>query len=216
MTFLSKVPLFKKWFQKASIAALERENPELAAAMKKMTAFGEPKSPEQAQRMLNLLTPAERRAYMAAVGAGDRDARRRESPAPPPDGARRRRHARADEAGLRPPRCVGPQERQGREEEALAPGWAIARADLEHGVDERAHVVVGRAVVDDARAQADLAVDARRRDPDVALLLERLDEPARCARRASATPAGTWRNGTIESCGSPQRCSSSARRATAS
>jgi len=69
ITFLSKVPLFKRWFQKASIAALERETPELAAAMKKMTAFGEPKNPEQAQRMLNLLTPSERRAYMAAVGA---------------------------------------------------------------------------------------------------------------------------------------------------
>ena len=84
VTFLSKVPLFKKWFQKASIAALERENPELAAAMKKMTAFGEPKSPEQAQRMLNLLTPAERRAYLAAVGqetetpdAANRQLRRR-------------------------------------------------------------------------------------------------------------------------------------------
>ena len=68
ITFLSKVPLFKRWFQRMSIAALERENPELAAAMKKMQAFGEPKSPEQAQRMLNLLTPAERRADMAAVG----------------------------------------------------------------------------------------------------------------------------------------------------
>lgn len=68
ITFLSKVPLFKRWFQRMSIAALERENPELAAAMRKMQAFGEPKSPEQAQRMLNLLTPAERRAYMAAVG----------------------------------------------------------------------------------------------------------------------------------------------------
>jgi hypothetical protein len=84
VTFLSKVPLFKRWFQKASIAALERENPELAAAMKKMTAFGEPKSPEQAQRMLNLLTPGERRAYMAAVGqetetpdAANRQLRRR-------------------------------------------------------------------------------------------------------------------------------------------
>jgi hypothetical protein len=66
--FLSKVPLFKRWFQKASIAALERQNPELAAAMRKMNTFGEPKSPEQAQRMLNLLTPAERRAYLEAVG----------------------------------------------------------------------------------------------------------------------------------------------------
>lgn len=68
VTFLSRVPLFKRWFQKASIAALERENPELAGAMRKMAAFGEPKTPEQAQRMLNLLTPAERRAYMEAVG----------------------------------------------------------------------------------------------------------------------------------------------------
>jgi hypothetical protein len=68
VAFLSKVPLFKRWFQEASIAALERQNPELAGAMKKIQAFGEPKTPEQAQRMLNLLTPSERRAYMAAVG----------------------------------------------------------------------------------------------------------------------------------------------------
>ena len=68
VTFLSKVPLFSRWFQRASIAALERQNPELASAMKKIHAFGEPKTPEQAQRMLNLLTPSERRAYMAAVG----------------------------------------------------------------------------------------------------------------------------------------------------
>lgn len=65
---LSKVPLFKRWFQKASISALERSNPELASAMKKMTMFGEPKTPEQAQRLLNTLTPSERRAYMTAVG----------------------------------------------------------------------------------------------------------------------------------------------------
>lgn len=84
VTFVSKVPLFKRWFQKASIAALERQNPELAAAMKKMQQFGEPKNPEQAQRMLNLLTPSERRAYMAAVGqeaetpeASNRQLRRR-------------------------------------------------------------------------------------------------------------------------------------------
>ena len=68
VTFLSKVPLLKRWFQRMSIAALERQNPELASAMKKMQAFGEPKTAEQAQRMLNLLTPSERRAYMEAVG----------------------------------------------------------------------------------------------------------------------------------------------------
>ena len=47
VTFLSKVPLFKRWFQKASIAALERENPELAGAMKKIQAFGDPKTPSR-------------------------------------------------------------------------------------------------------------------------------------------------------------------------
>ena len=31
VTFLSKVPIFKRWFQKASISALERSNPELAS-----------------------------------------------------------------------------------------------------------------------------------------------------------------------------------------
>lgn len=68
IAFLSRVPLFKRWFQKASIAALERQNPELAAAMRKMQTFGEPRTPEQAQRMLNLLTPSERRAYLEAAG----------------------------------------------------------------------------------------------------------------------------------------------------
>lgn len=65
--FLSKVPLFKRWFQKASLTALERSNPELARAMKKMQAFGEPRTPEQAQVMLNTLNPSERRAYFQAV-----------------------------------------------------------------------------------------------------------------------------------------------------
>jgi hypothetical protein len=36
--------------------------------MKKMQTIGMPTTPEQAQRALNLLTPAERRAYMAAAG----------------------------------------------------------------------------------------------------------------------------------------------------
>ncbi|HET8743358.1 MAG TPA: hypothetical protein VFM41_12105 [Gaiella sp.] len=89
VVFLSKVPLFKRWFQKASIAALERQNPELAAAMKKINAFGEPKSPEQAQRMLNLLTPSERRAYMAAVG----------EETPTPEGTNRQLRRRMEHGG---------------------------------------------------------------------------------------------------------------------
>jgi hypothetical protein len=65
---VTRIPFLQRLFQRMSISALERSNPELASAMKKMQAFGTPSSPEQAQRALGLLTPAERRAYMEAVG----------------------------------------------------------------------------------------------------------------------------------------------------
>jgi len=68
VTWLAKVPLIGKWIKKASMAQLERENPELASAVRKFEAFGTPKTPEQAQRALALLSPAERKAYLAAVG----------------------------------------------------------------------------------------------------------------------------------------------------
>ena len=65
---LSRIPLLRRLFERMSTAALERTNPELASAVKKMRAFGEPTTPQQVQRALALLTPAERRAYMEAVG----------------------------------------------------------------------------------------------------------------------------------------------------
>ena len=65
---MTKVPLLRKGIKKASMAQLERENPELARAVRKIEAFGTPKTPEQAQRALSLLSPAERKAYLAAVG----------------------------------------------------------------------------------------------------------------------------------------------------
>ena len=65
---VSRVPLLQRLFSRMSIAALERSNPDLASAMKKMQTIGIPTTPEQAQRALGLLTPAERRAYMAAAG----------------------------------------------------------------------------------------------------------------------------------------------------
>ena len=65
---VTRVPLLQRLFSRMSIAALERSNPELASAMKKMQTFGTPSTPEQAQRALSLLTPAERRAYLAAAG----------------------------------------------------------------------------------------------------------------------------------------------------
>jgi len=68
VTLIAKVPFFRRQMMKASVAALERENPDLASAMKKVERYGTPKTPEQAQKLLNRLTPAERKAYMAAVG----------------------------------------------------------------------------------------------------------------------------------------------------
>jgi hypothetical protein len=68
VTLLSKIPFMRRWFQKMSVAAYERSNPELAGAIKKMQTFGDIKTPEQAQRALAVMTPAERKAYMAMVG----------------------------------------------------------------------------------------------------------------------------------------------------
>jgi len=62
-----RVPLFRRLITKASTAALERQNPELASAIKKMERYGAVKDPKRAQAALSNLSPSERRAYMAAV-----------------------------------------------------------------------------------------------------------------------------------------------------
>jgi hypothetical protein len=91
---LSKVPFLKRLFERMSNAALERENPELASALRKLQRFGTPTTPEAAQRALGRLTPGERRAYMVAAGqevevpqAPNRATRRQGTAAQPPAGA---------------------------------------------------------------------------------------------------------------------------------
>jgi hypothetical protein len=64
---MMKVPLLKRWFQKASTAALERQNPELASAMRKLQRIGPNIDPQKAQAALSQLSATERRAYMEAV-----------------------------------------------------------------------------------------------------------------------------------------------------
>lgn len=64
---ISKVPLFRKGLQRASTAALERQNPDLASAIKKMERMGATTDPRKAQTAIGRLTPAERRAYMEAA-----------------------------------------------------------------------------------------------------------------------------------------------------
>lgn len=65
---LAKIPFMRRWMQRASISAYERSNPELASALRKMNTFGEISTPEQMQRAMRVLTPAERKAYMEAAG----------------------------------------------------------------------------------------------------------------------------------------------------
>ena len=94
---LSKVPFLKPLFERMSNAALERENPELASAIRKIQRFGTPTTPEAAQRALARLTPGERRAYLHASGqqadmpeAPNRAARRKLTAVQPPAGPARR------------------------------------------------------------------------------------------------------------------------------
>ena len=61
---IAKVPLFRKWMQKASNAALERSNPDLASAMKKMQRSGALRDPNRAQAAMWTLTAQERRALI--------------------------------------------------------------------------------------------------------------------------------------------------------
>ena len=61
---IAKVPLFRRWLQKASNAALERSNPELASAMKKMQRSGALKDPMKAQSAMSMLSRDERRALL--------------------------------------------------------------------------------------------------------------------------------------------------------
>lgn len=64
VALIAKVPLFRKWMQKASSAALERSNPELASAMKKMQRTGALRDPMKAQAAMSQLTREERRAVL--------------------------------------------------------------------------------------------------------------------------------------------------------
>src|SRR5258707_12809677 len=64
ISLITKVPLFRRGLQKASNAALERSNPELASAMKKMQRSGALKDPMKAQSAMSVLSREERRALL--------------------------------------------------------------------------------------------------------------------------------------------------------
>ncbi len=66
---LLKAPLLGKVLQRMSRAALERSNPELASAIRKMERAGVQRDPRRAQQALANLSAAEREAFMKARGS---------------------------------------------------------------------------------------------------------------------------------------------------
>lgn len=68
VVWASKVPVLKGLIEKASQAAIDRYNPELGSAMKKLKRAGADRDPNQAQRALSTLTADERKAWIEAAG----------------------------------------------------------------------------------------------------------------------------------------------------
>ena len=71
---LSRIGFMRRFFTRVSTAAIERQNPELAGALKKINAVSSNPNPQAVQKAMSRLTPSERRAYMEAAGeqgAGD-------------------------------------------------------------------------------------------------------------------------------------------------
>jgi hypothetical protein len=64
---LSRIGLMRRFFQRVSTAAIERQNPELASALKKINTVAANPNPQAMQKAMSRLTPAERRAYLEAA-----------------------------------------------------------------------------------------------------------------------------------------------------
>jgi hypothetical protein len=64
---LSRIGFMRRFFQKLSTAAIERQNPELASALKKINTVAANPNPQAVQKAMSRLTPAERRAYLEAA-----------------------------------------------------------------------------------------------------------------------------------------------------
>jgi hypothetical protein len=79
ITLLAKVPFLRRMMERATKAAIERQNPELASALRKLERAGAHKDPRRAQKAMSQLTAGERRAWLqAAANEGPQAANRAE------------------------------------------------------------------------------------------------------------------------------------------
>lgn len=65
--WLSRFGFMRRFFTRISTKAIERQNPELAGAIKKMQTVASNPNPQAVQKAMSRLTAAERRAYMEAA-----------------------------------------------------------------------------------------------------------------------------------------------------
>ena len=64
---LSRIGFMRRFFTSISTKAIERQNPELASAIKKINPVASNPNPQAVQKAMSRLTAAERRAYMEAA-----------------------------------------------------------------------------------------------------------------------------------------------------
>jgi hypothetical protein len=67
VTRLSRIGFMRRFFTSVSTKAIERQNPELASALKKINTVGSNPNPQAVQKAMSRLSAAERRAYMEAA-----------------------------------------------------------------------------------------------------------------------------------------------------
>jgi hypothetical protein len=89
ITGMTKVPLLRRWLTRLSEAAMRKQNPELASAIKKMERSGAMNDPMRAQAAMSRLNPAERRALL------DMTAQQQETTGEPMNREQRRRLEKA-------------------------------------------------------------------------------------------------------------------------
>ena len=67
VNLMAKVPWLRKQLLKMNQAVIERQNPELASAMRKIQRVGPTADPKKLQQAYHSLSPEERRAYQEVV-----------------------------------------------------------------------------------------------------------------------------------------------------
>jgi len=89
VTAMTKVPLLRRWLTRVSEAAMRKQNPELASAIKKMERSGAMNDPMKAQAAMSRLSAGERRALL------DMTAQQQETTGEPLNREQRRRIEKA-------------------------------------------------------------------------------------------------------------------------